>query len=310
MNNQPFQNLYGQTEVVSAAQTDVAIAATTPSVLLLAGFGIAFAIVVGLLVALIVLIMKREARHPISPKVEEALQKAEEEANDIITEATNEARALRVAIEKERLRALSEDHAEVERFLSAYGSKLDHTIQELSYGIEKEHMRATGHFIEALQAIEKHVSGDATEAKRSMDSFTSQSSALFERLAAEISNVEKGIQHLAIALEEAAANESDKNADIVRDEMQKIGQTTAKSVVEVARGLDEVLRKNLEHEFAAISKEVDVYRKARLELVDERILVLIEETAQIALGKQVSMAEQSEFVYRALEEAKERGIFV
>jgi hypothetical protein len=217
---------------------------------------------------------------------------------------------LRSTIEKERTRALNEDNQSVDRFLDAYRYRLEKTIKELSYGVEKEHMRATTRFIESLQNIEQRVALNANEAKHSMDSFTGQSSQLFERLSLEIENVEKGIQHLALALEEAAANESDKNAEIVREEMRKIGEETARSVVRVAEGLDEALRTNLEKEFTAITHELGKYREARMRLVNERILLLIEETAQIALQKQLSLQDQADLVYRSLEEAKQRGIFV
>ena len=143
-----------------------------------------------------------------------------------------------------------------------------------------------------------------------MDSFTKQSGTLFERLSYEIENVEEGIRHLALALEEAAENESDKNAEIVREEMRKIGKETAKSVVEVAKGLDESLRINIEKEFKTISEELNKYREARMRLVNERLLTLIEETTQIALQKQLTLKDHSDLVYRSLEEAKQRGIFV
>lgn len=266
--------------------------------------------IVVLLVGLTVLFIRRERASLTPEAARDVVLAAEERARAIISEAASEAREVRMTIEKERTKALNEDHKEIERFLDAYQYHLEKTIKELSYGVEKEHMRATSRFVEALQNIEQRVALNADEAKHSMDSFTTQSGALFDRLAYEIENVEKGIQHLALALEEAAANESDKNAEIVREEMRKIGKETAQSVVRVAEGLDATLRVNLEKEFVSISTQLDKYREARMRLVDERILVLIEETAQIALQKQLSMQDQSDLVYRSLEEAKQRGIFV
>jgi hypothetical protein len=263
-----------------------------------------------LLVAVLVLIV-RKGRMELTPEqAKQAVLQAEERAHAIVSEAMAEARQARLAIEKERTRALNEDHHEIERFLDAYRFRLDKVMKELSYGVEKEHMRATTKFVEGLQSIEQRVAGDADEAKHSMDSFTAQAGTLFERLAFEIENVEKGIQHLALALEEAAANESDRNAEIVREEMRKIGEQTAASVTEVAKGLDEALRLNLDQEFHSVSSEISKYRQARMRLIDERVLTLIEETAEIALQKKLSMQDQSDLVYRALEEAKERGIFV
>jgi len=272
--------------------------------------GMSLFICVGLLFVLITIIYRQRTPTLMPEKAKEVLINAEERAHSIITEARIEARNLRSTIEKERLKALSEDHQAVERFLDAYRFQLEKNIKELSYGVEKEHLHATSRFVESLQNIEGRVSLNADEAKHSMDSFTSQSSTLFERLSYEIENVEEGIQHLALALEEAAENESDKNAQIVREEMQKIGKETARSVVEVAKGLNEVLKVNLEKEFKSISKELGQYREARMRLINERILVLIEETAQIALQKKLSLEDQADLVYRSLEEAKQRGVFV
>jgi uncharacterized protein YpiB (UPF0302 family) len=263
-----------------------------------------------LLIAILVVLARREHLSLTPERAKAAILAAEERAQAIVAEAAAEARRTRLAIEKERTKALNEDHNEIERFLDAYRFHLEKTIKELSYGVEKEHLRATSHFVETLQGIEERVSLNADEAKHSMDSFTTQSGTLFERLAFEIENVEKGIQHLALALEEAASNEADKNAEIVREEMRKIGVETARSVVEVARGLDEALKTNVEKEFASIKEELGKYRDARMELINEKLLLLIEETAQIALQKRLSMQDQADLVFRSLEDAKQRGIFV
>ncbi len=274
------------------------------TVLVLAGI-----IVVGLTTVLFFVTSKKRAS--LTPdEAKNVILNAEERALGIVADATAEARKLRTSMEVERTKAIHEDQQSVQRFLDAYRHQLDSTIKELAYGVEKEHMRATSRFVEALQNIEQRVALNADEAKHSMDSFTGQSSQLFGRLSHEIENVEKGIQHLALALEEAAANESDKNAEIVREEMRKIGTETARSVVKVAAGLDEALRMNIEQEFASLSHELGKYREARMRLVNERILILIEETAQIALQKQLSLQEQADLVYRSLEEAKQRGVFV
>jgi hypothetical protein len=245
-----------------------------------------------------------------SEDAKKIVQRAEEKARTIVANASTEAREMRLVMEKERTQALNKDAKEIDAFIEAYRYRLEKSVKELSYGVEKEYTRATERFVDSLRSLEEKVAQNADEAKKSMDSFTSQSSTLFERLAYEIQSVEKGIKHLALALEEAAANESDRNAQIVRDEMKKIGKETAEAVVRVAQGLDESLRVNLEKEFSSIAGEVARYREARMRLIDERILMLLEETTQIALQRKLSMQEQADLVYRSLEEAKQRGIFV
>ncbi len=235
---------------------------------------------------------------------------AEHRANAIIEAAAAEARTLRAELERERVKVLENDKRELQRVVEVYGDKLDRVLKELSYDIQKQHLDATKNFISALARVEDRVNESGSQAQESMRSFSAQAGGLFEVMAGEVDNVKKGIQHLAVALEEAAANESDKNLEIVRQEMRKIGSQTAASILEVAKGLDALLKKNLEEQFAAISTEVEGYRRARLALVDERILTLVSETAQIALGKQLSVEEHADLVLKALDEAKSSGVFV
>jgi hypothetical protein len=228
----------------------------------------------------------------------------------MITKATQEAESLRTKVQSEIMQATKSDEAEVTRILKSYDERLAHLIDHLSSGLDKENARATLHFIETLQKMEAHVASDAKQTHETMKASLKQSGELFDRLSGEIQQVEDGIKHLMTALVEAATDETSKNVELVKEEMRKIGAETASSVTSVAKNLEKVLEQNLATEFASISTDVEKYRRARLELVDERILVIIEKTAQIALQKELSIQQQSELVYRALEEAKQTGIFV
>lgn len=244
------------------------------------------------------------------PVYKKAIQSTEEKAKELITKATQEAESLRARVQSEIMQATKSDEVEVTRILKSYDERLAHLIDHLQEGLDKENARATLHFIDTLQKMEAHVAEDAKQAHDTMKASLKQSSELFDRLSGEIQQVEGGIKHLMKALVEAATDETSKNVELVRNEMQKIGAHTASSVTTVAKDLEKVLEQNLANEFASISTDVEKYRRARLELVDERVLVIIEKTAQIALQKELSIKEQSELVYRALEEAKQTGIFV
>lgn len=52
------------------------------------------------------------------------------------------------------------------------------------------------------------------------------------------------------------------------------------------------------------------YRRQRLEIVDENVVSILEKTLNITLGKKLTLAEQTELVYEALEEAKKGNLFV
>ncbi len=273
---------------------------------------VAFVFVVLLLIAILLLQVRsaRRIKAYTLPVYKKAIQTTEEKAQELITKATQEAELLRTKVQSEIMQATKADEVEVTRILKSYDERLAHLVDHLSAGLDKENARATLHFIETLQKMEAHVASDAKQTHETMKASLKQSGELFDRLSGEIQQVEDGIKHLMTALVEAATDETSKNVELVRAEMQKIGEQTASSVTSVAKNLEKVLEQNLAKEFASISTDVEKYRRARLELVDERILVIIEKTAQIALQKELSIHEQSELVYRALEEAKQTGIFV
>lgn len=55
---------------------------------------------------------------------------------------------------------------------------------------------------------------------------------------------------------------------------------------------------------------INEYRQKRLEIVDENIVGILERTMNITLGKKLSLSDQTQLVYEALEEAKKENIFV
>lgn len=55
---------------------------------------------------------------------------------------------------------------------------------------------------------------------------------------------------------------------------------------------------------------IDEYRRKRLEIVDENIVAILERTLSVTLGKKLSLTDQTQLVYEALEEAKKENIFV
>lgn len=69
------------------------------------------------------------------------------------------------------------------------------------------------------------------------------------------------------------------------------------------------VRTQIDQELAAARAEIAEYKKHRLKALDENIIEILEKTLQVALGKKMSLADQSELIYKALEEAKKEHAF-
>ena len=71
----------------------------------------------------------------------------------------------------------------------------------------------------------------------------------------------------------------------------------------------EQIRSNVEKEFISVKKVIETYRQERYALVDNQILSLLENTANIALGKELTLQDHTDLIYKALEEAKSKDTF-
>lgn len=91
------------------------------------------------------------------------------------------------------------------------------------------------------------------------------------------------------------------------DGMLTATETTVAAFVE---DLEKKVKEEVEAQFAAARAEVERYKMHRLRVIDERIVEMLEEIVYVSLAKKLSLVDQSELAYKALEEAKRANAFV
>jgi hypothetical protein len=69
------------------------------------------------------------------------------------------------------------------------------------------------------------------------------------------------------------------------------------------------VRTQLAGEMAKAKQEVDVYKKERMETINEKVIDILEEVLLATLGKKLSLKDEGEFVFQALETAKKEHAF-
>jgi len=134
------------------------------------------------------------------------------------------------------------------------------------------------------EALKAHFVESANKAEASYDTF--------------IKLIEKTMN------EQIARNEkliSDK-----ADEMVKASQTQVANMVE---DIHQKVKVQVDAEMEAAKNEIAQYKSSRIAVLDERIMDILEELLRIALEKKLSLADQSDLVYKALEEAKRENAF-
>ncbi|TSC64179.1 MAG: Uncharacterized protein G01um101493_205 [Microgenomates group bacterium Gr01-1014_93] len=68
--------------------------------------------------------------------------------------------------------------------------------------------------------------------------------------------------------------------------------------------------KAIELELQAARSLIDSYKSGQLRVIDENIVAILEKTLSIILTKKLSLADQMDLVYKALEKAKAEKFFV
>jgi len=69
------------------------------------------------------------------------------------------------------------------------------------------------------------------------------------------------------------------------------------------------VRSQLQDEMAKAKQEVEVYKKERMETINEKVIDILEEVLLATLGKKLSLKDEGEFVFSALETAKKEHAF-
>jgi len=65
----------------------------------------------------------------------------------------------------------------------------------------------------------------------------------------------------------------------------------------------------VEQEIGSAKKLIEEYKQQRLEVVDENLIAILEKTLNITLGKKLTLSDQTQLIYEALEEAKKENFF-
>lgn len=68
--------------------------------------------------------------------------------------------------------------------------------------------------------------------------------------------------------------------------------------------VEEKSAESIEGELAAVRQTIDSYKKQQLALVDENIIAMLERTLELILSREISLKDQSDLIFEAMEKAK------
>lgn len=100
-----------------------------------------------------------------------------------------------------------------------------------------------------------------------------------------------------------------QNQKMLEEKAQSMIERTESLLTNFTAELEAKVKGDVEKELAAASREIEEYKKNRMRVIDERIVDILEEVLRVALDKKLSLADQSELIYKALEDAKREHAF-
>lgn len=117
-------------------------------------------------------------------------------------------------------------------------------------------------------------------------------------------------QNYLISLEKRLEEDLAAKQKLMGDKVDEMFTHTQDLLDSFVDNLQKQTEVQIDKEIGRARRLIDEYRQKRLEIVDENIVGILERTLNITLGKKLSLTEQTELVYEALEEAKKENIFV
>ena len=159
--------------------------------------------------------------------------------------------------------------------------------------------------VDARERLEK----ERQESDRIRVAYENRLSDLAQKNEELVGVYEKKLDAQYIELENVIKEQTEKSEVAIKEARALLVQR----IDESQKGLHEQLSKEisgqLQGAFGAVEKAIDTYRVKQLRLIDDQIISLVEQTTAIVLRKELSLRDQSEFIYRALEEVKQKGLF-
>lgn len=121
---------------------------------------------------------------------------------------------------------------------------------------------------------------------------------------------EKAYLEFLDTIKNAVEDRMRHNEELLLKRTESIITATEATVEKFVEHMKAQVSKEVEAQFAIARSEVEQYKIHRLRVIDERIVEMLEEIVYVALAKKLSLVDQSELAYKALEEAKRANAFV
>lgn len=118
---------------------------------------------------------------------------------------------------------------------------------------------------------------------------------------------EKAYTDFIKTIELKLTQEQEKNSQILKERADALTQNTQKTIDSFVADVNKNIRTQVDQEIVAARAEIEEYKKHRMKIIDEKIIDMLEEIILVVLGKKLTLSDQSELIYKTLEDAEKNS---
>ena len=133
--------------------------------------------------------------------------------------------------------------------------------------------------------------------------------ALSQQLIRNAEHAEQSYNEFIATAEKTIKDHIVANEKMLGDKSTAMVAQTEALLGEFTRDLEKRVKEDIEKQMKEATGEIEQYKLTRMRVLDERIVDVLEEVLQAVLEKKLTINDQSDLVYKALEQAKKEHAF-
>jgi guanylate kinase len=133
---------------------------------------------------------------------------------------------------------------------------------------------------------------------------TSLEETLTKQFETRVNEADKTYADLISKIENALVQHIRANQDALEKKTMDFITRSQNALQQFMGQVEGQMKTRIDEEMARARNEIETYRQRRMKILDDNIIEILEKTIQISLGKKLSLTDQSDLIYKALDDAK------
>ena len=252
---------------------------------------------------LIMLLRSSDKVHKLTyPVYDYIIKEAQHKAQEITYDAMKHSRDLLVDAELEGIKVIAKEKIDSRKIEEEYEQQLSTLTEQTKKLLEEYTRKATGELQNITKTLEQSIRNNLQNVEKTGSHATEELQSLTKTL-------EKTIHDNLKRVEEAGTEGVKRSEELTEQILEELSKRLSHAFENLEGSVKDKIQENIEKEFDSVREIIDMYKKKRMDMVDNEIIALIEQTTALALQKKLTFREHTELLFAALEEAKSQNIF-